>query len=416
MNKILIVILLFLLVFNLYFLNVLRNRSQTLPLPSVSSLSEEIDPFSDTPYEGAVDMSDYNNAEKIYEQYRKNAGNLFNGQSLPFEFPPRKYPFKIPVENMKDNLLIRDSGQIVKSLFTASPPKTDGLPGNNYSPGTRLESVFYKDLTVSALHDNANLYFLISFSVKRQTQLFFFRKEWMKKAGIYHIGDFSEEKFWNPWSYLFMDLYWEFNQGDIEKCMQNKQNISFDLWQWTPATSLGTHIEDNMVRALSELSPNDVVFVNGELFNPLPVRFSPNFLVFGSMESDWGNKPFSLDSWHPPKYEGDCLNCFAANHPTGSSADISGSWSFNGKTMDLDGAAKAGGIGEWVIELSRRLDTGNTDDVRFDSLSGQKYRFFLPFITTFYSNELEKQGVYSREMLDQIGKLFPYYSLEFVKQ
>jgi hypothetical protein len=120
-----------------------------------------------------------------------------------------------------------------------------------------------------------------------------------------------------------------------------------DVWFWKAArTNPSGYVDDKIDSVLAEDS-KDAAKLKSDQYGTLYLY----------RRGDKGDCAYTEDMVF--EYRGQCIAGFALAMPTGSRADI------RGKGVWKDGF--------WTIEMSRKLNTGNDDDIAF--ASGGKYRF-----------------------------------------
>lgn len=162
---------------------------------------------------------------------------------------------------------------------------------------------------------------------------------WDASTGLYKVGPQREDA---------MIFKWNMDPFATDLTLQSNKPYKADIWYWKSYRSDHAGYADDKFQIYSK-------FKVGKKNKTL---LSKDGTVFHfSRHGDDGKSTY--ESLSPTEYSGDTIAGYSLRTPLGSRADIraKGVWRNN----------------RWTIEFSRKLDTGNADDVRF--LPGQSFLF-----------------------------------------
>ncbi|MDD2716415.1 MAG: hypothetical protein PHW04_11055 [Candidatus Wallbacteria bacterium] len=413
-SKLIILLLVLLLGFNLFFLNLLIRKGEINIIPlhpkkTVTSLNIPIPATSETL---SLPVNPYA-AET--EAHLKRLTALTHLDNLPPGFPPEKFPYTIDLPAGSKIPQIPDSGKIVRCTHTTAQPQLDGFMDQVYGSPVILESKFFDNLRMAALYDQDNVFMFFSFSNNIPCEPYVSCLKWDERQKTYFLLSFTGYKYYNPYKYLFLDIYWEIGDHDLETCLSKRLPMGFDLWNWTPGTCISRNLDDNFCKATPTIEKKDLLMEKGRVQNSFPIYLNETYQLFGLNYHDSGDKSYKALDVIPLYYEGATINALMPAKATESSSDIECRWTFNGKVSNFPEVEKMKCIGEWTLEIKRRLDTGHPDDIAFNPGQRTRYRFFLPYLIPFYSEELKKEKIYHELLEQNLGQFIPFYTLEFVK-
>ncbi|MEE8550939.1 MAG: ethylbenzene dehydrogenase-related protein [Gemmatimonadota bacterium] len=192
-------------------------------------------------------------------------------------------------------------------------------------------------VTIQSVHTDTDVYFLVSWedsteSVSHKTWV------WNAEGGVYEQGDDRED---------MLALAFE-HTGPFNADMLDGIEAVWDVWHWKAFRT----------------NPQGYATDKTHHYTPSKPLGKAKSHTAASDEEIWIARPEDAgDSVEkkrkaPTAFSGQRIAQYGPGTPTGSAADVraKGSW------------AK----GRWTLELSRRLNTGHTDDTAFDL--GQSYR------------------------------------------
>jgi len=318
------------------------------------------------------------------------------------------FPLVLKYDKSSKPPQIINSGIIVYSKKTNKAPLLDGFIDDIYGDPVELSNDYYLNLNFYSIHDKDNIYIAISFKNEIEMDVYSDYYKWetteIKTSG-YGGYTKTDEKRYNPFAFVFLDIYWEKKYGMIENILSRKE-CDLDLWCWQPSFSLGRFLDDRNYKILFKLDkfPKDE-----PKFCFLSKGFTAVFINApdnGILPYIYGTKPEIL----PNKYIGDIISNVSPFTPSKSCADIESRWSFDNHINDLYFANLNKGNGTWVIEIRRKLNTGHSDDVDFTSR--KKFRFFIPYFINLYSQKLLDEHIYPPKVIKNLEKTNPYYTLE----
>ncbi len=149
-------------------------------------------------------------------------------------------------------------------------------------------------------------------------------------------------------------------------CMKSGIETEADYWHWRAARLKGSKFSfDGKLKISSTQLPHA---------NPYPSHNGK--VVWIQKKNDRGKTPWKIQL--PIKYEGDKVPSYRPRDPTGSAADVSARGRYTKN--------------KWTVEFSRKLSTGNSDDVDFDIKKKQ------PFAVAVY-NSSAKQDHFASDLL-----------------
>lgn len=212
----------------------------------------------------------------------------------------------------------------------ASLPLVDGLSDDEAWARTRRTSVSIKGLKqgldVAAVEGEGRLFMLFIWADRNPASDY---RRWYWDAGgkSYRRSREMDDGLAVRWLV----------EGRITPDLRSGDVGSFDTWVWRAGREgLGRYASDKRVQ-----------------ISDTPVQLAKYFTSPGGkgiwlkQEYDQGQLPFSIVI--PQQYEGDRVNSIASQDPDGSAADVRAA----GRWKD----------GLWTVEMSRRLSTGNQDDL-----------------------------------------------------
>lgn len=210
-----------------------------------------------------------------------------------------------------------------------------------------------RDITLKAVYTGDTVFFLVQYTDPSEDRL---HKPWVwdKELKAYKLGPQREDTFAFKW-----------NMEDKEVDLSNFSDDLYiaDVWYWKANRTDPLGYADDKHHILAS-EP-------GKKAKELKSKSGKTryFMRVGDAGKS-AQKKRILTS-----YEGDIQSQYLVVEPEGSRADIraKGTWK----------------DGVWTIEFSRKLNTGNPDDLQLDPASGKKY-FFGVSISGLYANKIDK--------------------------
>lgn len=186
------------------------------------------------------------------------------------------------------------------------------------------------DITLKALHTDEHVFFLVSFPDPDESRT---HKSWAWDKGckIYKMGPDREDCF------VFK---WNMGSESVDLSLHSDNPYRADVWFWKACRTDPVGYADDKIQILSSL----------KVEKSLRLTSKSGATMYLLRQGDKGTTAFKTKMIS--EYEGDMVNRFVYQTPTGSRADI-----------------KAKGLwknGRWTIEFARALITGHDDDVQLD--------------------------------------------------
>lgn len=195
---------------------------------------------------------------------------------------------------------------------------------------TTHDTVADIDITLKALHTDEHVFFLVSFPDPDESRT---HKSWAwdKSMELYKMGPDREDGF------VFK---WNMESESVDLSLRADKPYRADTWFWKACRTDPAGFVDDKIQILSFL----------KVEKSLMLTSKSGATMYLLRQGDKGTAAFKTKM--TSEYEGDMVNRFVYQQPTGSRADV-----------------KAKGIwenGRWTIEFARSLVTGHDDDVQFD--------------------------------------------------
>ncbi|MDD5194569.1 MAG: ethylbenzene dehydrogenase-related protein [Candidatus Omnitrophica bacterium] len=187
------------------------------------------------------------------------------------------------------------------------------------------------NITLKAAYTDTQIFFLVSYpdADKSDTHKTW---EWDKTTQMYKSGFDREDTF------VFK---WNMEAHPVDLSLQSDDDYTADIWFWKACRNNLTGYADDKVDRVSSI----MISKSAEL------KSRNGKKMYMVRKADSGMLAYNDTLYED--YKADKMPAFVNGIPTGSSADI-----------------KAKGVwaeGRWTIEFCRSLDTGNDDDVKFDT-------------------------------------------------
>lgn len=251
----------------------------------------------------------------------------------------------------------------VNALKVAVGPLVDG--DNSDAVWQQAKPVMINDqaskeaLLLSAVYTDERVYFLVQYPDKAENPL---HKPWMWDAAAerYVEGPHREDTFVFKWSMMAQDV----NLSNF-----SDDDYRADVWYWKAnRTNLAGYADDKMHVLASkkkQVKPGQEEEDSHEL------RSVSGKLHYLNRVADQGEPPYRKVA--RPEIKGEpVVNRFAPVVPSGSRGDVEA----KGRWVS----------GFWVIEFSRKLQTGHADDIQF---SPEQSPLFGVSIFSLYGHELD---------------------------
>jgi hypothetical protein len=226
-----------------------------------------------------------------------------------------------------------DQTIVVKKVTTA--PVIDGKGADGvWTEATEYatyDEVAKINLTLKAVYTDAEIFFLVSYpdTDKSDTHKTW---EWDETTQMYKTGPDREDVF------VFK---WNMEPRLVDLSLKSDDNYTADIWHWKACRSDPAGYADDKIDRVSSIPiPKSAELVSKSSKKMYMIR-----------EGDNGTSA-SKDTLYEDYVE-DKMPTFISVTPTGSRADV-----------------KAKGVwfdGRWTIEFGRTLNTGNNDDIQFDT-------------------------------------------------
>jgi hypothetical protein len=231
--------------------------------------------------------------------------------------------------------------QTLVAMPVTVPPLLDGLATDpawhNVPDLTTLDKTDALPIRIKAVYTVTDIFFLVSFPDPDESRT---HKSWSWDKGrqIYTVGNDREDIF------IFK---WNMGAKPVDLSIYSDRPYQADIWYWKACRTDGAGYADDKSHVYSRTEDRNatkIVSRSGELMYLL-------------REGDAGESAYKIDLIG--EYQGDILPRYTIQQPTGSRSDV-----------------RAKGVwqnGRWTIELGRKLETHNQDDIQFTP--GKKYLF-----------------------------------------
>jgi hypothetical protein len=207
------------------------------------------------------------------------------------------------------------------------------------------------DITLKALYTNDMVFFLVQYPDQTEDRL---HKPWVwnKDLEIYKPGNQREDTFIFKWNM-------EKQEVDLSNFADN--DYTADLWYWKAHRTNPAGFSDDKSQVFASETGKKATVITSRTGKK---RY---LMRLGDAGTSAQKKQVLTD------YKGDVQPQYISRPPSGSRADVKakGKWK----------------SGIWTIELSRKLVTGNNDDVQFSNLR-KKYLFGVS-IKSLYGEQFD---------------------------
>lgn len=227
------------------------------------------------------------------------------------------------------------SDQVIVAKKVAQAPVIDGIADDpvwaEAKEYTTYDDVAKIKMTLKAVYTDTGIFFLVNYPDADQSDT---HKTWIwdKTEKMYTDGPDREDVFVFKWS---------MEPAGVDLSLKADNEYKADIWFWKAARTNPVGYADDKYDQYSAM----------EIRNATKVTSRNGQTMYLTRNADSGTPAFEDVLY--TDYQGDQMPRFSLKPPTGSCADIraKGVWSAD----------------KWVIEFARVLDTGNRDDVQFDS-------------------------------------------------
>lgn len=222
--------------------------------------------------------------------------------------------------------------QKLTAIKIGEPVAVDGKAGESFWAKVRpvtVQDVAAKiPVTLKAAYDNENIYILASYPDETESRQHRTLK-WNAERNVYLDGPERED---------VLVLKWNMSPYPSGLTLKEDQPYRADEWFWKACrTDVSGHADDKQHVYSATPGPNTIMLVSktGQVF-------------YLDRPGDKGEPAYDTPLY--AGYQGDRAPKFVSRTPTGSRADVRAKGEWQDKT--------------WTVEFSRRLDTGNDDDLR----------------------------------------------------
>ena len=231
--------------------------------------------------------------------------------------------------------------QEIPAIHVTAPPVIDGEATDAVWQNVQEIKTYDKtaDLTITlkAVYTDAEIFLLINFPDPDESRT---HKSWIWDSGreLYTVGNDREDVF---------VIKWGITPGTTDLSINADNPYQADIWYWKACRTDGIGFADDKLHTYSEKENSDATKTVS--------RSGKTMYLLRTGDTGTSAYSTTLQS----EYEGDILPRFRVNQPTGSRGDVraKGRWD----------------KGFWTIEFGRKFQTGNEDDVQFNTT--QKFLF-----------------------------------------
>jgi hypothetical protein len=240
----------------------------------------------------------------------------------------------------------------VKEALVLDGSATDSAWNDAEAITVRDKSV-ERDVTLKAVYKGDMVFLLVQYTAPMEDRL---HKPWVwdKELKAYKLGPQREDTFTFKWSM-------EYKEVDLSNFSDDLYTA--DVWYWKANRTDPVGYADDKHHILASES--------GKKAKELKSRSGKTRYLMRVGDAGKSAQKKQIFT----EYQGDIISQYSIVNPEGSRADVhaKGKWK----------------NGVWTIEFSRKLKTGHSDDVQFDSASGKKYLFGVS-IAGLYANKIDK--------------------------
>ncbi len=231
--------------------------------------------------------------------------------------------------------------QNILAVKTKEEPVIDGLDSDpawhNVPVFITLDKNSKLEIRIQAVYTDTKIFFRVSFADPDESRT---HKSWIWNAGreIYTVGTDREDTF------VFK---WNMESKAVDLSIYSNQKYRADIWFWKACRTDRTGFADDKSHLLSTTEDR----------NATELTSKSGKTMYLLRTGDEGESSYEINL--VGEYQGDILPRYTLKKPSGSRSDIhaKGTWK----------------DGKWNIEFSRKLITGNADDIQF--VPGQTYLF-----------------------------------------
>jgi hypothetical protein len=235
------------------------------------------------------------------------------------------------------------SSQTIVASKVVSDPVLDGSPDDavwkSAAKYTIKDNRSGDNITLKAIYTKDKVSFLVTYpdssaNIQHKPLV------WDKETMIYKPGPQREDGF---------AFKWNMEDTDVNLSNFSDDNYIADIWYWKAARTNPAGYADDKMHNLASITGKKAAELTSK-------KGKKRYLMRLSDKGKSASKKRIL-----AEYQGDIVDQYVSQTPEGSRADVAA----KGVWKD----------GHWTIELSRRLDTGNEDDIKFSTDSGKRYKF-----------------------------------------
>ncbi len=231
--------------------------------------------------------------------------------------------------------------QNILTVKTNEEPVIDGLDSDpawqNAPVFITLDKNSKLEIRIQSVYTDTKIFFLVSFADPDESRT---HKSWIWNAGreIYTVGTDREDTF------VFK---WNMESKAVDLSIYSNQTYRADIWFWKACRTDGAGYADDKSHLLSTTEDR----------NATEHASKSGKTMYLLRTGDEGESSYEINLLG--EYQGDIVPRYTLKKPSGSRSDIhaKGTWK----------------DGRWNIEFSRKLITGNADDIQF--VPGQTYLF-----------------------------------------
>ncbi len=231
--------------------------------------------------------------------------------------------------------------QNILAVQVKEEPRIDGLDSDpawqNAPVFKTLDKNSELEIRIQAVYTDTNIFFLVSFADPDESRT---HKSWVWNAGreVYTVGTDREDTF------VFK---WNMESKAVDLSIYSNETYRADIWFWKACRTDGVGYADDKNHLLSTTQDR----------NATELTSKSGKTMYLLRTGDEGESSYEINILG--EYQGDIMSRYTLKKPSGSRSDIQakGTWK----------------DGRWNIEFSRKLITGNADDIQF--VPGQTYLF-----------------------------------------
>ena len=231
--------------------------------------------------------------------------------------------------------------QTLVAIPATVPPVIDGLTNDPAWKNAPVLTTFDKTnelpIMIKSVYTDKEIFFQVSFPDSDESRT---HKSWVwdKKRQFYTVGHDREDIF------VFK---WNMETKPVDLTLYSDSAYQADVWYWKACRTDGAGYADDKIHVYSPTEDR----------NATRIVSRSGAVMYLLRTGDEGESAYKINLIS--EYQDDILPRYSLTQPTGSRGDI-----------------RARGVwqnGRWTIELGRKLQTHNQDDIHF--IPGEKYLF-----------------------------------------